>query len=70
MASDSSRFVRCETRPGGYAIVTLCKEPVNSLDRPMWEALHAALKRLEADASINGVVFASGLKASAAGHVI
>lgn len=55
-------MVDVDIRPGGYAIVTLSKEPVNSLDLAAWQALERALDRLEADPSVTGAIFASGLK--------
>jgi len=61
MASTSS-VVHVDVRPGGYAIVTLTKEPVNSLDLDAWQQLEQALDRLEQDPSVSGVIFASGLK--------
>ncbi|GAX72781.1 hypothetical protein CEUSTIGMA_g237.t1 [Chlamydomonas eustigma] len=57
-----SPVVSLDIRPGGYAVLTLQKEPVNSLDLSAWQALEAALDQLEADSSISGVIFASGLK--------
>ena len=67
MASSSSAaapksVVDVDIRPGGYAIVTLTKEPVNSLDLDAWQQLEGALDRLEGDPSVSGVIFASGLK--------
>jgi hypothetical protein len=38
------------------------KEPVNSFDTALWAALGGTLRKLEADSSVRGVVFASGLK--------
>lgn len=46
---------------GGYAVITLAKEPVNSLDTGLWSGLHAALLDVEGDASMRGVIIASGL---------
>ena len=56
------QVVDVDIRPGGYAIVTLAKEPVNSLDLETWQQLEHALDRLEGDPSVSGVIFASGLK--------
>ena len=55
-------IVDVDIRPGGYAIVTITKEPVNSLDLDAWVQLEQALDQLEADPSVSGVIFASGLK--------
>eukprot|EP00882_Tetradesmus_deserticola_P001747 GHRQ01001877.1.p1 GENE.GHRQ01001877.1~~GHRQ01001877.1.p1 ORF type:complete len:273 (+),score=116.46 GHRQ01001877.1:280-1098(+) len=46
----------------GYAIISMAKEPVNSFDTAMWQALHAAVQAVEADSSMQGVIIASGLK--------
>ena len=61
MASDSS-IVNVDVRPGGYAIITMTKEPVNSLDIGAWQQLEQALDNLEQDPSVSGVIFASGIK--------
>lgn len=50
------------TRRGSYAIVSLAKEPVNTMDLAFWEALTATLDSLEADSSCRGVIFQSGLQ--------
>lgn len=60
-ASAAAVIVQVERRPGGYAILTLCKEPVNSLDLEAWKQLEAALDDLEADPSVSGLIIASGL---------
>jgi 3,2-trans-enoyl-CoA isomerase len=51
-------------RPLGraWALVTVAKEPVNSFDTALWAALRDAIASLEADATVRGVVIASGLK--------
>jgi len=55
-------YISIERRDGGVAVVTMSKEPVNSMDGAMWEGLHTALLGLEADDSCKAVVFASGLR--------
>lgn len=45
----------------GYAVMTLQKEPVNSLDLAMWSAMQTALDSLEANPAIHGVIIQSGL---------
>jgi enoyl-CoA hydratase/carnithine racemase len=47
---------------GGYAVLSLHKAPVNSLDLAMWQALDAALTALEQEPSIAGVIIVSGLQ--------
>mmetsp|Transcript_5634 Transcript_5634/g.12470 ORF Transcript_5634/g.12470 Transcript_5634/m.12470 type:complete len:272 (+) Transcript_5634:210-1025(+) len=59
MAQDA---VQVDIRPEGYAILTLQKEPVNSLDLSTWDQLERALDSLEANTSVSGVIIASGLK--------
>jgi len=49
---------------GGIAVVTIAKEPVNTMDLGLWRELLAALEALEADPQVRGVVFRSGLKRS------
>ena len=55
-------FVRVERGSDGLAVLTLCREPVNSMNLELWSELGAALDSLEADPSVRGVVIASGLK--------
>lgn len=50
------------TKHDGYAIITMAKEPVNSFDTAMWQGLHAAIKAVEADPSMKGVIITSGLQ--------
>ena len=52
-------FVQVQRRPGGVAIVSLNREPVNVLDLAMWQALAATLAELEAAGRIEQ--HASGL---------
>eukprot|EP00879_Flechtneria_rotunda_P007536 GHRR01007905.1.p1 GENE.GHRR01007905.1~~GHRR01007905.1.p1 ORF type:complete len:265 (+),score=67.77 GHRR01007905.1:545-1339(+) len=49
-------------RHDNYAVITMAKEPVNSFDTAMWQALHAAVKAVEADCAMLGVIITSGLK--------
>lgn len=57
-----AQFITTQKQPGGYAIITMAKEPVNSFDTAMWQALHAAVKAAEADPSMKGVIITSGLQ--------
>ncbi|GIL42648.1 hypothetical protein Vafri_598 [Volvox africanus] len=57
-----SEFVRIDVQAGGIAVVTIAKEPVNSMDLAMWVQLDRVLLSLEADNSIIAVVITSGLK--------
>ena len=54
--------VRMERREGGFAIVWLQREPVNTMDLAFWKELAAALAAAEADPSVRGLIFASALK--------
>lgn len=45
-----------------YAIVSLTKEPVNTLNLHMWEQLSVILDLLEGDTAVRGVIFQSGLQ--------
>ncbi|KAK9816888.1 hypothetical protein WJX72_006737 [[Myrmecia] bisecta] len=51
-----------DVRPGGYAIVTMCSEPVNLMTMDLWQQLRDTLERLENDPAVRGVIFASGLQ--------
>ncbi|KAG2442408.1 hypothetical protein HXX76_002494 [Chlamydomonas incerta] len=55
-------YIATDIKPGGIAVVTMAKEPVNSMDLAMWRGLDAALQSLEADPSVVAVVFTSGLR--------
>ncbi|GLC38055.1 hypothetical protein PLESTB_000441900 [Pleodorina starrii] len=61
-ADSAAKFVTVDVQSGGIAVVTMAKEPVNSMDLAMWSRLDQVLMDLEADASVHAVVFASGLK--------
>jgi len=51
-------------KEGGVAVVTLAKEPVNTMDLNFWKELLSVMESLEADKEVRGVVFQSGLKKS------
>jgi 3,2-trans-enoyl-CoA isomerase len=48
--------------PNGVAVMTLAKEPVNSMDLAFWQELFAKFEDLEKDEAVRAVVFRSGLK--------
>jgi 3,2-trans-enoyl-CoA isomerase len=54
-------FLNIEQK-GNYAIVTLMREPVNTMNMSMWEQLSETLDMLEANLKIRGVIFQSGLQ--------
>ena len=56
--------VRTERRDGGFAVVWLQREPVNTMDLTFWKELSAALAAAEADPSVRGLIFASALQRS------
>ena len=62
-AAAGTAWVRVEERAGGgYAVVTLAREPVNIMDTALWRQLTAVLDAAEADPRVRGVVFQSGLR--------
>lgn len=54
-------FVHVE-RKGQYAIATIRREPVNTMDRELWMEMKSVLTRLEADPEIRGLIWCSGLR--------
>jgi 3,2-trans-enoyl-CoA isomerase len=53
--AENGGFLRIERRPGGYALVVLCREPVNTMNLAAWCQLTQTLDELEADPQV-GVV--------------
>lgn len=49
-------------KEGKIAVVTLAKEPVNSMDLGLWKELLSAVESIEADSEVRGMIFRSGLK--------
>lgn len=43
------------------AVIALCRPPVNALDHPMLDQLHAALRRADADPEVGAIVLTSAL---------
>lgn len=43
------------------AVIALCRPPVNALDHPMLDQLHAALKRADADPDVGAMVLTSAI---------
>jgi len=58
----SQSFVSTEIKTGGYAIVTIAREPVNSMNLELWQQLAAAIRELEGNRSVRGVILQSGLQ--------
>jgi len=48
----------------GIAVVTLAKEPVNTMNLDFWKELLSTMETLEADKEVRAVIFQSGLKRS------
>lgn len=58
----ASSHVRVEVADGApYAVLTIAKEPVNSMDLALWSALEAALAQCENTPSLKGLIITSGL---------
>lgn len=55
-------YVNTEVKPEGYAIITICREPVNSMNLDLWQQLMETLDSLEKDPLIRGAIFQSGLQ--------
>ena len=52
MAAAAAGWVGVERRPGGYAVVTLRREPVNTMNLALWRRLSEVLDELEADPQV------------------
>ena len=46
---------------GRIAVISLNRAPVNAIDHPMIDAIHAALRTAEADAGVRAVILTSAL---------
>jgi len=58
----SSNWIRVERKPEGYAVLSMCREPVNTLNKALWQQLFDVVNELEADDNVRGVVITSGLQ--------
>jgi 3,2-trans-enoyl-CoA isomerase len=47
---------------GSFALVTIKREPVNSMNLDLWKELRATVTKLESDVNIRGILFNSGLE--------
>lgn len=54
-------FLNIEYKPN-YAVVTLKREPVNTMNLSMWKQLLDTLDTLEKDPKVRGVIFISGIQ--------
>ncbi|RKO89224.1 ClpP/crotonase [Blyttiomyces helicus] len=59
--SGTPKHVQVTIEKEGYAILTLAREPVNSMDLAVWEHLLEALLALESNPSVRGVIIRSGV---------
>ena len=53
-------FVQVEQKKG-YAIISLKRDPVNSMNLDLWKQLTSEVQKCENDPTIRGVIFTSGL---------
>ncbi|KAJ3279290.1 hypothetical protein HK104_001586 [Borealophlyctis nickersoniae] len=60
MASQQ-QYVQTEIKDNGVAIVTMRRDPVNSMNMDVWEQLLSTLTQLENNKSVRAAVFRSGL---------
>lgn len=61
-AAGMAPAVTVDRRSEGFAVATIAREPINSMDLSLWRELLATLEALEADTDVRGVIWASGLK--------
>ncbi len=54
-------FINIDIRPAGYALMSICREPVNSMNLALWTQLLAALDSLENNPAVRGMIVTSGL---------
>lgn len=54
-------YLRVATK-ASVAVVTLAREPVNTMNLKFWQDLMATLEQLEADPRVRAVIFTSGLR--------
>lgn len=55
-------YISVEKREGGYVVLSIKREPVNSMNLDLWRQLATHLDELEKDSSVRGVIFRSGLQ--------
>jgi Delta3-Delta2-enoyl-CoA isomerase len=61
MSTNDTPYLRIELR-SNFAIVTLAREPVNSMNLSMWQQLTKVLDSIESNPKMRGVIFQSGLQ--------
>lgn len=55
-------YISVEKREAGYVVLSIRREPVNSMNLDLWRQLATHLDELEKDSSVRGVIFRSGLQ--------
>lgn len=61
MTGDTNSYLAV-TEKEGYVIVSMQKEPVNSLNLAIWQQLEAVLDKYEANPAFQGLILTTGLK--------
>lgn len=60
--NNNKQWVEISIKPGGVVIVSLKREPVNTMNLRVWQQLSDTLNQLEANPLIRAVIFRSALK--------
>ena len=55
-------YVQVAIKDTGYAVITIGREPVNSMNLDLWQQLAQTLTDLEKNPKVRGVIYQSGLK--------
>ncbi|ORY05464.1 ClpP/crotonase [Basidiobolus meristosporus CBS 931.73] len=58
------KYIHTDVKTNGYAVVTIKREPVNSMNLDVWTQLLDVLEALEGNSQVRGVIFCSGLRRS------
>lgn len=59
---EGAQYVTVEKEGKGVAIVTIKREPVNSMNLDLWSQLSAAIDQCEKDKEVRGIIICSGLQ--------
>ncbi|KAK9759430.1 hypothetical protein K7432_017628 [Basidiobolus ranarum] len=57
----STKYVNADIKSDGYAVITIQREPVNSMNMDVWIQLLSTLDELESNPKVRGIIFHSGL---------
>lgn len=55
-------YLSVEKKDAGFVVLSISREPVNSMNLDLWKQLSAQLDELEKDRSVRGIIFRSGLQ--------